>query len=165
MPGGVDPTGLVKGWAAHQVLDLVWATGVEAAMVNAGGDIAVAGRPPGVGDRGWRVGLRDPWDPMRTIATVDVAGAIATSGTYERGDHVIVPATGRPVEGVVSASVTGPDLALADALATGVVAGAEAAVRAIGHLPGYEAFFIRDDRSAVMTDGFPLVQTERVGVR
>ena len=45
IPGGVDPTGLVKGWAVEQALDILRAAGMAAAMVNGGGDIAVFGAP------------------------------------------------------------------------------------------------------------------------
>ncbi|HET9077023.1 MAG TPA: FAD:protein FMN transferase, partial [Acidimicrobiales bacterium] len=92
MPGGVDPTGLVKGWAAGRALDVLTAAGVAAAMVNAGGDIAVTGRP---GPLPWRVGVRHPAQPQAYAAVVEVAAAIATSGDYERPGQLIDPTTGR----------------------------------------------------------------------
>src|SRR5690349_22335048 len=54
MPGGVDPTGLVKGWAAQRALAALRDAGLGAAMVNAGGDIACFGPAP------WRIGVRHP---------------------------------------------------------------------------------------------------------
>ena len=55
-------------------------------------------------------------------------GAIATSGTYERGAHIRDPHTGLIALGARSATVYGPDGGLADALATAmVVAGREGA--------------------------------------
>ena len=45
MPGGVDPTGLVKGWAAERALAALRGSGATAAMVNAGGDVAAYGEP------------------------------------------------------------------------------------------------------------------------
>jgi hypothetical protein len=45
MPGGVDPTGLLKGWAAQRAADTLRAAGPPAAMDNAAGDIASDGRP------------------------------------------------------------------------------------------------------------------------
>src|SRR5580658_1854906 len=120
LPGGVDPTGLVKGWAAERALGDLRRAGVAAAMVNAGGDVVVWGQPePG---RPWRVGIRHPDDGSRCLCVVPTAAAVATSGTYERGAHVFDPHTGRPSAAVVSATVVGSDLALADALATGLVA-------------------------------------------
>lgn len=154
MPGGVDPTGLVKGWAAEQALESLSAAGVEAAMVNAGGDIAVAGEPePG---RPWRIGIRDPWDRGRIVAVAEVRQAVATSGTYERGDHVIDPGSGRHRSAVASATVTGPHLDLADAFATALVAAGEPGLAWLGQVDGYQAFLVRHDRSTVRTPGFPL---------
>ena len=67
MPGGVDPTGLVKGWAAQRALADLQAAGIRAAMVNAGGDIAhlrAPGRRPPVADRDPRPTVAGP-DPLR----------------------------------------------------------------------------------------------------
>ncbi len=154
MPGGVDPTGLVKGWAAQRALDVLDQAGVQAAMVNVGGDVAVSGRPEP--RRPWRIGVRDPWHAQRVIAVVPTSGAIATSGTYERGQHVLDPRTGRPSSPVASATVIGPDLGLADALATAVAAAGEAGLDWFDDLDGYEALIVRHDGSLRLTSGFPL---------
>ena len=45
MPGGFDPTGLVKGWAVDRALDILRRAGLAAAVINGGGDLAVFGRP------------------------------------------------------------------------------------------------------------------------
>ena len=145
-PGGVDPTGLVKGWAAEVALAAIMEVpGVGGALVNAGGDIACRGRPaPG---RGWRIAVRSPESPTRLVATVDGMAAVATSGTYERGPHLYPPA-GRGADGAVaSATVAGPELWLADALATGLAVAGEAALGAIDALvnDGYEAVVVRPD--------------------
>ena len=159
LPGGVDPTGVVKGWAAARALGHVEAAGLDAAMVNAGGDIAVCGRPePGRTQPGrpWRVALRHPDDARLCLGVVPVAGALATSGTYERGAHVIDPRLGRPGAGAVSATVVGPDLAWADALATGLVAAGAAGLGPIEALAGYEALVVRADGTLVATGGFEM---------
>ncbi|MGI8622201.1 MAG: FAD:protein FMN transferase, partial [Solirubrobacteraceae bacterium] len=121
LPGGVDPTGLVKGWAAARALEDLRAAGVPAAMVNAAGDAAVFGLPDS--DRSWRVGITDPLRPGALAWTTDVGAAIATSGTGERGAHILDPYAGGPSRAVLSATVTGPERARADALATAVAAG------------------------------------------
>ena len=129
MPGGVDPTGLVKGWAVERALDEFRRAGVPAAMINAGGDIAVYGQPaPG---QPWRIGIQHPLAADRILLTADLAGAgaVATSGSYERGEHLLDPHSGRPTSVLLSATVIGHDLAFADALATG-------AVRIAGRAPG-----------------------------
>jgi thiamine biosynthesis lipoprotein len=156
MPGGVDPTGLVKGWAARNALRRIEAAGVAGAMVNAGGDIALAGAP-GVA-RTWHIGVRDPWDATRVIAVLEATEAIATSGAYERGDHVLNPRTGQPSSPLASATVTGPDLALADAFATGLLAAGEPGLDWVGRIEGYDGLIVRRDGSMVGTSGITLVR-------
>src|SRR5665213_3637189 len=47
LAGGVDPTGLVKGWSAERALRDLTTAGVETASINAGGDIVTVGSPNG----------------------------------------------------------------------------------------------------------------------
>lgn len=151
VPGGVDPTGLVKGWAAGRALDVLRGAGIGAALVNGGGDVAASGGPsPG---EQWRVGIRHPWRPGALAAIVAATAAVATSGCYERGQHLIDPVTRRPGSRAASATVTGPRLALADALATAVAVGGDDALTAVAALPGYEAYLIRPDGSETDTGG------------
>jgi thiamine biosynthesis lipoprotein len=154
LPGGVDPTGLAKGWIAERALDRLRLAGIPAAMVNAGGDVAAYGEPePG---RRWRIGVRDPRNSYAVLTVVELNGAVATSGTYERGHHVLDPHTGRPARGVLSATVTGPDLTVADALATGLIAGGDQGLAAIAALEGWEGFALKEDGLEITTPGFEL---------
>jgi thiamine biosynthesis lipoprotein len=149
LPGGVDPTGLVKGWAGERALGRLKAAGLAAAMVNAGGDVAAFGRPePG---RPWRIGVRDPRPAGGLVAVLDVEGAIATSGHYERGPHVLDPWSGEPARGVLSATVTGPELGLADALATGLFAGGEHCLSTIAALEDHRYLAMLDDGRVLAT--------------
>lgn len=152
-PGGVDPTGLVKGWAVERALGVLGDAGVEAAMVNGGGDIAVFGQPPGSDGTGWRIGIRHPWRPDGLAAIVTgVTAAIATSGRYERGQHLYSP-PGRQLADVASATVTGPSLAMADAIATALATGGDDVLPLAAGLDGYEAYLIRGDGSEADTGG------------
>ena len=81
---------------------------------------------------------------------------MATSGTYERGAHVLDPHTGRPARGAVAATVAGPDLALADALATGLLAAGATGMTEVVRLPGYSALIIGTDGSPVSSEDFPV---------
>jgi thiamine biosynthesis lipoprotein len=156
MPGGVDPTGLVKGWAAQQAADTLRKAGAEAAMVNAAGDIVTFGEPePG---RAWQVGIRDPHRPDRIAWVVAVGdGAVATSAAYERGGHVLDPHAGASARASLSATVTGPNLTLADALATGLFAAGAAGLPLIDALPGYDALVVDPEGETLATDEFPLL--------
>ena len=161
MPGGIDPTGLVKGWAAQQALAAFTAPCIIGAMVNAAGDIASYG-DPGLGEP-FRIGISDPAAPRRLAEIVWLAGAIATSGSYERGAHLIDPHSGHPAVRVGSASVTGPDLGLADALATALAVAGEPGLAFVEALDGYEALIIGLDGSRRRTGRFPLTTSQLPG--
>jgi thiamine biosynthesis lipoprotein len=154
LPGGVDPTGLAKGWIAERALEQLRLSGVAAALITAGGDVGGFGAPEPT--RPWRIGIRDPRRPGALLGVVELDGAVATSGTYERGHHVIDPCSGLPANALVSASVTGPDLALADALATGLLAAGESGLASIAALDAYEALAITEAGAVVATPGFNL---------
>jgi FAD:protein FMN transferase len=156
-PGLVDPSGLVKGWSVERAAAILDAAGVRNYALNAGGDIRLRGRA--VPAWCWRIGIRHPSEPD-AVARVIEAGdlAIATSGDYARGHHVIDPHTRLPPAGVVSVTVTGPDLATADAYATaGFAMGHPGVLHWTARLVerGYEALTIVADGSVLSTPGFP----------
>jgi len=151
----IDPSGFVKGWAVARAASILRAAGASCFTVGAGGDVVAYGCPDH-SPAGWRVGVQHPWERDRVAAVVAVNdGAVATSGRYERGDHVFDPRTGRAVEGLASVTVVGADLATADAYATAtMVLGPEAGLRWLTTRAGYEGLAIRDDRTVVSTPGF-----------
>jgi thiamine biosynthesis lipoprotein len=151
MPGGVDPTGLAKGWILEQTIDVLRVHGVRAAMVNGGGDVALLGNP--WEQDAWRIGIQHPWRRDAMAAVLEVQGAIATSGSYERGAHLVDPFTGRPAEGAASSTVVGTSLAMADALSTGLAVGGDAALDVVRSLEGYEGYLIRSDGTEASTPG------------
>ena len=153
MPGGVDPTGYVKGWAAQRALGALDSTEIAGAIVNAAGDIASFGAMRR--SQAFRIGIVDPFSPNRLACVVELNGAIATSGTYERGDHLIDPHSGRPRARVASASVSGPDLGLADALATAVAVAGNTGLSLVETIEGYEALVIDFDGTLRWTEHFP----------
>jgi FAD:protein FMN transferase len=141
MPGGVDPSGLVKGWAVERAAAILRAGGIRSALINGGGDIVCFGVPSGGGP--WRIGIRHPWRADALAAIVECeSGAVATSGTYERGEHLIDPRTGAPRAAVASATVIGPDLALADALATALTVAGPHLLARVRALVGYDAHLV-----------------------
>jgi len=158
MPGGVDPTGYVKGWAAQRALEVLVMPGVVGALVNAAGDIASFGSL-GTG-RPFRVGIVGPVNRRHLACVVELSGGVATSGTYERGEHLIDPRTGRPASSAASATVTGPDLGLADALATGLAVAGHVGLEVIEALDGYEGLVIGHGSSWGSTTGFPFAPIE-----
>ena len=158
--GAIDPSGLVKGWSVDRAARILEAAGARNYHINAGGDIRVRGGPEPGGR--WRIGIRHPLLHGEVAAVIEADDlAIATSGTYERGEHIINPHSGRAPRGVLSVTVTGPDLATADAYATAAYAMGEAGpgwTARIGQaVPGYEAMTILADQTVLSTQGFPAV--------
>jgi len=116
LPGGLDPSGLVKGWAVDVAFARLRRAGVRRLCIEAGGDVRVAGGP-------WRIGIRNPHQREHFAAVVVLrSGAVATSGAYERGPHVVDPHTGRPPAGTLSVTMIDRTLARADAHATAAFA-------------------------------------------
>ncbi|TMK73668.1 MAG: FAD:protein FMN transferase [Actinobacteria bacterium] len=153
--GRLDPSGLVKGWAVDSGADILHGAGLRNFAVNAGGDMRLSGRA--VPELTWRVGIQHPLDRARVAAVVEANDlAVATSGAYARGDHVVEPHTGRPPHGVLSVTVVGPELATADAYATAALAmGPHAGPHWTARLRGYEAMTILADETVLTTGGFP----------
>lgn len=141
-PDGVDPTGVVKGWAVQRAAEMLIEADVERFAIGVGGDVVVrAGSGPS-----WRIGIRHPVVSDRVAAVVELHdGAIATSATYERGTHIVDPRNGRPVELLQSATVVGPDLTYADAYATTAFVMGDAAPAWIERHRGYAAYLIGSD--------------------
>jgi thiamine biosynthesis lipoprotein len=126
--GGFDPSGLVKGWAADRCAEILLAAGAEHIQVNAAGDLALRGGfAP---SQPWSIGVINPDNRLEVLQTFNIEnGAIATSGTYERGAHINDPHTGLIAIGAKSATVIGPNGAITDALATALmVAGRDGGV-------------------------------------
>ena len=143
--GGFDPSGLVKGWAADKCADLLVSLGIEHVQVNAAGDLALRGGFFDVVVKPWRIGVVNPDNRVEVVETFEITdGAIATSGTYERGAHINDPYTGLIAIGAKSATVVGPLGWLCDALATALMVAGEDGAKyfAQPELEGYQVFVV-----------------------
>jgi thiamine biosynthesis lipoprotein len=145
-----DPTGLVKGWSVDRAAEILEDAGVDDYAVSAGGDMRLGG---GV----WSVGIQHPVERQAVARVFEATRlAVATSGEYARGRHVIDPHTRRAPDGLLSVTVTGPDLATADAYATAAFAmGAERAPGWTARLEGYDALTILANGRVLATPWFP----------
>lgn len=126
----VDLSAIAKGFAVDKVANLLDAKGVEAYMVEIGGEVSTRGSKLDGGP--WRIGIERPVTTSRSIHVVVEPGdrALATSGDYRNFfeqdgtlySHTIDPKTGMPVShGLASASVIADDCMTADALATALM--------------------------------------------
>ncbi|NLX22886.1 MAG: FAD:protein FMN transferase [Phycisphaerae bacterium] len=117
-----------KGYAIDRAVSRLRGDfGVPAALVQGGlSSLYGLGSPDG-DERGWLVGIQNPWDAGRLVASVRLRdralGTSSASNQYFEQDgrrfgHVLDPRTGWPAEGLASASAICDDAATADALAT-----------------------------------------------
>jgi thiamine biosynthesis lipoprotein len=116
---GVDLGGAAKGLAMDRAREALKASGaVTAAIISSGSSTVTLGTKPDGGK--WVIGIEDPRDPERIVATFtfDGDGALSTSGDYQqyfeedgrRYHHILHPSTGRPAEGLRSLTVAGTSL-------------------------------------------------------
>jgi thiamine biosynthesis lipoprotein len=146
-PGGtsvLDPSGVVKGWAVERAAAALRELDGTDFCLSAGGDMTCRTLDPdGVP---WRIGIEDPADPRRVVAVVPVfTGAVATSGTAHRGQHLVDARTGRPPAGVASVTVVAGTLTWADIDATAAYAQGENAARWLETRPGRSGLVVWAD--------------------
>ncbi|WLE95274.1 MAG: FAD:protein FMN transferase [Candidatus Electrothrix communis] len=159
---GITLDGIGKGYIVDQGVATLKSFGFQQVLVEAGGDLLVSGSKP-QGDP-WRIGIRKP-RPEMPGALLTVSGedmAVATSGDYFQpfspdllSHHIINPKTGFSPPELASCTITAPNAALADALATGcMVLGKADSVDLLAGMPGCEGLFIGKDLKVQKTDGF-----------
>lgn len=120
----IDLGGIAKGYAIGLIADFLDANGIGHYIVNAGGDMKIAGNRFG---RPWRLGIQNPFAPG-VIASLELEGSYSlfTSGNYhrqywrgdERAHHIIDPRSGKSSRGQSSATVLMRDPVRADVAAT-----------------------------------------------
>lgn len=114
--------GIAKGYAVDRCASLLRKAGFKDFMVQAGGDMYVAGKK---GSDPWVVGIRDPRgerDEMFAMMPIE-NHSFSTSGDYERGfvkdgtryHHILDPRTGYPAKASRSVTIRTKDAFSADA--------------------------------------------------
>jgi thiamine biosynthesis lipoprotein len=122
----LDFGGIGKEYAADRAAARMEESGARHGLVNLGGDVRIIGPQPD--GTPWTIGVQDPRGPGgAAVAALPVpAGAMATSGDYERYFerdgrrycHLLDPRSGWPVAHWRSVSVVAPLCVLAGACAT-----------------------------------------------
>jgi thiamine biosynthesis lipoprotein len=150
--GAPDPTGVVKGWSVDRAGAILAAAGIERFYLSAGGDVLVRGGQEWAVP--WKVGIAHPFarDAVALVLQAEDL-AVATSGTTERGHHIVDPHTARAAEELLTVTVAGPNLARADAYATTAFAMGREGLRWVDALPGYVAAGITHDARLISTRG------------
>lgn len=154
-PEQLDLAGFAKGWITERAAGRLHEAGLQHWYVGAGGDVITSGSP--AEGRPWRVAVANPLVAGESIATLElVGGAVATSGTAERGAHLWDGRTGGEARALASLTVVGPELAWADAFATtGFVQGLDG-LDWVASMQGYEALAVTLDARLEHTRGWAL---------
>lgn len=123
----IDLGGIAKGYAIGGIAEFLDGNGIDNYVINAGGDLVIAGSRFG---RPWRIGIQNPFAPG-VVASLELEGrhALFTSGNYARryrlGEdlrhHIIDPRSGESARGQSSATVLGSDPVRADVAATALM--------------------------------------------
>ena len=153
--------GIGKGYAVDRAVALLRGRGIHDFMIQAGGDLYVAGRR---GDRPWRVAIRDPRGPAdRSFAALDLSDAtFSTSGDYERFfmhggrryHHILDPDLGEPARGCRSVTLVTDRAVIADGLAKGVfILGPSEGMALIERLPNVEGVIVTDRNDVLVSSG------------
>jgi thiamine biosynthesis lipoprotein len=151
-PDQLDPAGFVKGWAVERAVRLLDEHGLRSWYLGAGGDLEARGTLPE--GKPWKVAVADPHVPGEIVAVLEVVdGAVATSGTAERGHHVWDGRDGRAAGELASITVTGPHLTWADALATAAFARGRDGLAWLERFEGYEGLGVTPDGALLATPG------------
>ena len=128
----LDFGAIAKGYAVSEAIQMLRKTGINHALINAGGDLCGIGNQ---GDRQWRIGIRDP-SGEGILASIELNDneCVFTSGDYERYfnyqgkkyHHIIDPRDGYPAQQTTSVTVLHENGAIADAASTALfIAGPE----------------------------------------
>ena len=148
----LDLGGIGMGYAIDRGMEVLAERGIGSAMIDASGDIAVSGPPPGVA--AWTIevaALAGGGDGRRPMTLELVDAAVTTSGDAfqaveidgVRYSHVVDPRTGLGVAGPAAVTVIAADCTTADAVATAAnVLGAEAGLAFVETVPGAAARFV-----------------------
>jgi thiamine biosynthesis lipoprotein len=109
----LDLGGIAKGYAVDKAAEILRASGVTSAFITSGSSsICAIGAPPG--QKAWRVEVNDPVDRSHHLEAIELRDrSISTSGchekTFEAGGktycHIMDPRIGRPIEGLISATM------------------------------------------------------------
>lgn len=151
----IDPSGIVKGWAIKNAAGLLKKLDYKHFYIDIAGDAQI------VGEFKW--GIKNPFNTTQIVKTLKLNNAgIATSGTYERGEHIYDPIGQTKLTEVVSLTVIGPDVFEADKFSTPAFAMGRAGISFIESRKGLEGYMIDKDGVATMTSNFNKYVVKRI---
>ncbi len=152
----IDLGAVAKGYAADRIRDLFVGNGVERAIIDLGGNVALIGE--------YTVGIRDPFNPDALYAKIILKDKSAvTSGAYQRYfeykgtryHHIIDPRSGKCAEsGLASVTVISPSSMQADAISTAIYVMGEKGLSLCENYPDTDVLLITENGDIITTEGF-----------
>ena len=159
--------GIAKGYAVDKCVAILRARGFHDFMMQAGGDMYIAGKK---GAEPWMVAIRDPRGPPGSLFAVAPVEdhSFSTSGDYERGfvkdgvryHHILDARTGQPAHASRSVTVRARDAFTADAWSKVLFILGPKDARALikrEKLTDFEVVWVDDQNQIEMTDGMKAV--------
>lgn len=149
---GVEEGGFGKGYALDRAMAVLRADGAQSGLLDFGGQLLAFGAPA-------RVAVAHPRHRGKARLSVNLeAASLSTSGTSERGRHLLDPRTGRPCAAWGAVAVVAPTAFEADCLSTALyVLGPRAGLR-WARAEGIPACFLFNDGRVAMTRAFQALQ-------
>ena len=152
--------GIGKGYAVDRAIALLRDRGFRDFLIQAGGDLYVAGSD---GGKPWKLGIADPRGNHDPFAMVQISdGTFSTSGDYERFfmkdgkryHHILDPDFGEPARWCRSVTLVSNKAVMADAVAKGVfLLGPTEGMALIEELPDIEGVIVTDDNAVLISSG------------
>ena len=152
----LDMGAVAKGYAADRIISLLKENGVESAIIDLGGNVALIGE--------FSVGIRSPFNPDELYAKIVLKDKSAvTSGAYQRYfeykgtryHHIIDPRSGYCAEsGIASVTVISPSSMQADALSTAIFVMGKDGISLCDNFDETDAFIIMENGEVITTEGF-----------
>jgi FAD:protein FMN transferase len=158
----IDLGGIVKGYAADRVVDVLMRNGIKSGIAQVGGEVRSFGKRPDGGQ--WTVGIQNPrqkGSDDEIIATIDISDkAISTSGDYNkyfekdgrRYHHLIDPETGYPSLNCGGATVIADNATKSDGFSKLYILGPQKGI-AVAKKAGVEVIFIDCNGEIAMSAG------------
>ncbi|HOB25896.1 MAG TPA: FAD:protein FMN transferase [Bacilli bacterium] len=137
----LDLGSMVKGYATDKIVDILNKYNIDDAIIDLGGNIFVKGNFKG---EPWKVGIQDPFKKTGEImGYLNLSNkSIVTSGTNERGNHIINPKDGRPATSIKSITIIADSSFDAEGLSTGFFVQGISSLNTINNLNNIDAIII-----------------------
>jgi len=156
----LDFGAIAKGFAIDQGILSLKTSGIQHAIINAGGDLRIIGNH---GQAPWKIAIRHPRSST-TMGWFEVQGdtSIVTSGDYERFfvyqnkryHHILNPKTGQPAKHHMSVTIIAPTATLADAMSTAMfILDAQTGLSIIENSTDIEALWMNKNQQLTMSSG------------